>query len=337
MSSKVPRGEPLIHTSLSYDSDSQVQKLGALFIILFTLFFLTLKISTHHLNKFHLLYIGSIFGCYFLHPLTRKLVLIMFPMAIYGLMYDFFQYIPFEKLMPIRVAEPYNLDLKCFGISFQGHLLHFNEFLFQHFHHPILDIYCAFIYMLHVPMVILLMVVFWRYSSDELAARFIFAFWVMNVFAFATYYFYPAAAPWFVQKYGFLQPLVPMLGDAAGLARFDELLHLDLFTKNYQISPVPFGALPSMHAGFSFLSFLYSFQLNRKLSWGLAIYCVSMSFSALYLQHHYGIDLILGVVYAFLAYFLVEKFLKKPFLKSFRFLRLKLIDQGSHTLFHSKE
>lgn len=332
MSSNLQSGESLMNTSFSNDTDSQVQKLGALFMILFAASFLTLKISTHHLNKFHFLYIGSIFGCYFLHPLTRKLVVITFPMAVYGLMYDFFQYIPFQKLMPIRVAEPYNIDLKWFGIPFNGQLLHLNQFLFQHFQNPVLDVYCGFIYMLHVPVVIALVLIFWRFSSDELAARFIFAFWVMNVFAFATYYYYPSAAPWFVAKYGFLQPLAPMPGDAAGLVRFDQILHLNLFTQNYQISPVPFGAIPSMHAGFSTLGFLYSLQFNRKLSVVLGIYCVSMWFSALYLQHHYLIDLVLGIFYAFLAFMFVELVLKKSFLKVFCFLRKNLIEESKYTL-----
>ncbi len=332
MSLKAPDGLPLMNPSFSNDTHSQAQKFGALFIVLFATSCLVLKLETHQLNKFHILYIGAIFGCYFLHPLSRKLMLIVFPMAIFGLMYDFFQYIPFAKLLPIRVAEPYNLDLKLFALPFQGHLLHFNEFIFQYFHHPVLDVYCGFIYLMHVPMVLILTLLFWRVASDELAARFIFAFWVMNAFAFATYYFYPSAAPWFVAKYGFLQPVVPMPGDPAGLARFDEILHLNLFTQNYQITPVPFGAIPSMHAGFSTLGFLYSLQFNRKLSIFMAFYCVSMCFSALYLQHHYVIDLLLGIFYAFLAFMFVEKILKKSFLQGFRFLRKNLLEESNYTL-----
>lgn len=318
-------------------NEDHINTLGALFIFLFTVGFLSLKVESHGINQFHLLYIGFIFTCYFLHPFTRKLLLILFPMALYALMYDFFQYIPFSHLLPIRVQEPYHLDLILFGIHSGGNILHLHDWIFQVLQSPFLDIYCGIIYMLHVPMVLILLILFWKFSSDELAARFIFAFWIMNVFAFLTYYFYPAAAPWFVQKYGFLQPLVPMPGDPAGLARFDALLHLNLFTQNYQITPVPFGAVPSMHAGFAMLEFLYSLQFNRKLAYLIAIYCMSMWFSALYLQHHYMIDIILGVFYALLAYFLVEKFLKKPFLQGFRFLKTKLINQGSFMFFNSKE
>ena len=314
-------------------SENRVQKLAALFILFYTFSFLALKLETHHLSSFHLLYIVFIFAAYFLSPLSRKLILIAFPMAVYCLMYDFFQYIPFAKLLPIRVSEPFYIDLRWFGLNIHGHLLHFHEYVFQYFHSPFLDVYCGFIYMLHVPMVIFLILLFWRYSSDELAARFVFAFWVMNLMAFATYYFYPSAAPWFVEKYGFWQPLSPVPGDPAGLARFDQILGLNLFTQNYQITPVPFGAIPSMHAGFSTLGFLYSLQFNRKLPIILGIYCVSMWFSALYLQHHYMIDIFLGIFYAFLAFMFVEKVLKKSFLHVFRFLRKNLIENSCYTLF----
>jgi len=318
-------------------SPALVNFLGLLFVLLFSLFFLSLKIEMQGLNKFHVMFVGVVFFPYFLHPWSRKLLLIAFPMVLYGMMYDFFQYIPFSSLLPIRVSEPYLLDLNLFGIFSQGHVYPLHEFVYHFFQTPFWDIYCGVIYMLHVPMVIILLFVFWRFSSDELAARFIFAFWIMNIFAFLTYYFYPAAAPWFVQKYGFLQPLVPMPGDPAGLARFDQLLHLNLFTQNYQITPVPFGAVPSMHAGFAFLGFLYSLQFNRKLSFVLAFYCLSMWFAALYLQHHYLIDIILGILYALLAYVVVEKILQAPFLQGFHSLKKNLNDQGSFFLFHPKK
>lgn len=311
--------------------------IAACFVLFYSVAFLSLKLETHGINKFHLLFIGAIFATYFLHPLTRKLILIAFPMAVYGMMYDFFQYIPFSSLLPIRVSEPYYLDLHWFGVFYLGKLLPLHEYLHQILNSPVFDLYCGFIYLLHIPVVIVLLLSFWRFGSDDLAAKFIFAFWVMNVFAFSTYFFYPAAAPWFVSKYGFMQPLVPMAGDPAGLARFDQILGLNLFTQNYQISPVPFGAIPSMHAGFSMLGFLYSFQLNRKLSFVLGIYCLSMWLSALYLQHHYLIDIILGVLYALLAYFLVEKILKGRFLKVFHYLKRQLVDQASFTLFDSKK
>ncbi len=315
------------------ESSSFPNLLGALFIFSFVMGFVSLKLATHGMSKIHLLFIGSIFICYFMHPLSRRLLLIALPIVLYALMYDFFQYIPFKALLPIHVLGPYQIDQNLFGISQGGHLYHFHQFLFRVFNHPILDVYCGFIYLLHVPVVLLLLISFWKFSSDELAAQFALAFLVMNIFAFATYYFYPSAAPWFVAKYGFWQPLSPVPGDAAGLVRFDEILGLNLFTSNYQISPVPFGAIPSMHAGFATLGFLYSFQLNRKLPWLLGLYCLSMCFSALYLQHHYGIDLLLGIFYALFSYLITENFLKVPFLKGFRFVKKHLIDRSLYTFF----
>ena len=53
------------------------------------------------------------------------------------------------------------------------------------------------------------------------------AFLVMNIFADLTYVLYPAAAPWYVAKVGFVQPLGPIPGDPAGLIRFENSLVLE--------------------------------------------------------------------------------------------------------------
>jgi membrane-associated phospholipid phosphatase len=100
--------------------------------------------------------------------------------------------------------------------------------------------------------------------------------------------------------------LGPVVGDAAGLVRFDQILGIDLFTTNYQISPVTLGAIPSMHAGFATLGCFYAFRVNKKLGSVFAVYVACMYFAALYLQHHYMIDAVLGSFYALLACLAVE-------------------------------
>jgi membrane-associated phospholipid phosphatase len=64
-----------------------------------------------------------------------------------------------------------------------------------------------------------------------------------------------------------------------------------------------------MHAGFSTMAWLYAFQVNRKFAAILGVYVFSMAFSALYLQHHYFIDVVWGMFYAVAAWYCVEKLL----------------------------
>jgi inositol phosphorylceramide synthase catalytic subunit len=205
------------------------------------------------------------------------------------------------------VADLFHLDLRLFGIHWHGQVIPLHEFLFQHFANPFWDLVCGVFYLAHVPMAVIFLLIFWRFRSAELAGKFSMAFMIMNIMAFLTYYFYPAAAPWYVAKYGFLQPVGLVAGDPAGLARFDHLLGIDLFSSNYKISPVTFGAVPSMHVGVSTLIMLFSFHLGKK--WGalMGLYVVLMGFSALYLQHHYTIDLIWGASYALVSWLLTDK------------------------------
>ncbi len=248
-------------------------------------------------------------------------------MAIYGLFFDFFRHIPFEWLLPIRVRELYLWDLQLFGLQVGGEIMLFHEWILQQFYHPIADFFCGVVYFLHIPMVLILTLLFWRYRSASLAQRFTTAFLLLNLMAFATYYFYPAAAPWFVEKYGFIQPLFPVPGDAAGLKRFDDLLGLSVFADGYHISPVTFGAVPSMHAGYATLGWIYSLYFNRKLALVMGFYVLAMWFSAMYLQHHYLLDAVIGSLYAVVAWLVADKVFQTPIQnlhsKLFRFFGVK--------------
>jgi len=293
---------------------------GGLSILLLSLAFLTLKFYDQGIYPIHLMFVAAFVGLYFLHPLTRRFLVIALPVAGYAIIYDFFRYVPFSWLQPIHVTGPYNFDLHWFGLMDHGQLLHLNQWVFQKFANPLFDFASGILYFLHVPMAVAMLFLLWRFRTSKVAERYAFAFFLMNVWAFITYLVFPAAAPWYVEKYGFLQPLAPVMGDAAGLKRFDALLGIHVFSQNYQISPVTFGAIPSMHIGVATLVCLYSFKLGKK--WGVlfSLYLLGMVFSALYLNHHYFIDLLVGALYAVLAWLLCEHALKKPLVRLYQHL-----------------
>lgn len=289
--------------------------LGPGLILFYCLSFLSLKLVQHQASPTHLLYLSAIVGLYFLHPALRRFFVLCLPMILYSTLYDFFGMIPFETLMPIHVSEPYQWDQALFGVSVgsKSYLLH--EYVFEQLAHPFWDFVTGVVYFLHVPVVLLLVFYFWKSQSRQLAQRFTMAFLMINFLAFATYFFFPAAAPWYVAHFGFVAPTVPIPGDPAGLVRFEALLGISLFSDNYKISPVVFGAIPSMHAGFATLGWLYTWQAGRiALGW-MSLYLSLMYLSALYLQHHYTIDVLWGIAYALLAWVIVEKILFKPVTK----------------------
>lgn len=280
----------------------------------------------------HVLFASAIFILFALHPHTRIFLVLAIPILLQNVIFDSFRFVPFHWYLPIHVQEPYLFDQRFFSIFYQGRSYLPHEF-FMLFQRPLFDFISGALYNILDPVVVLLVVLFWRMKDQYFAGRYTSAFLLMNVFAFATYLFYPAAAPWYVSQYGFVSPLVPVPGSAAGLARFDQLLGLGVSKEFYSMSPVVFGALPSMHAGFTMLGFLYALKLGKKWSVPIGIYTFGMWISALYLEHHYVVDLLLGILYAFIAYVMMEKVFAKAHRKILDSLSKRLLYPQAPCLF----
>lgn len=94
--------------------------------------------------------------------------------------------------------------------------------------------------------------------------------------------------------YGMAPADYSMHGEPAGLARIDELLGLNMYTSTFNASPIVFGAMPSLHAGWATMQacFLNHLFPRAKVIWGA--YVLWVWWATLYLQHHYAVDLIAG-------------------------------------------
>jgi inositol phosphorylceramide synthase catalytic subunit len=277
---------------------------------LFIFGFCTVFIFFHYwmggLHPIHLIYTCLLLALVLIHYQTRLFFIAAIPIFIHNILYDSFRYIPFHWLLPIHIAEPYQLDQWLFGVPVGDKVLLFHQFL-QQYYNGFLYVMAGLFYHIHEAMVFVFIFLLWKVKSLDLAFRFSITFLVMNLLSFATYLFYPAAAPWYVEQHGFIQPLAPIFGSAAGLTKFDHLLSIHFSEGLYQLNPVVFGAIPSMHAGFAALIWLFANQVGPILRWFFACYFFGMCFSALYLGHHYMVDLVIGVLYALIAYFIMEK------------------------------
>jgi hypothetical protein len=125
----------------------------------------------------------------------------------------------------------------------------------------------------------------------------------VNVAGFATYYIYPAAPPWYTAAYGLGPAQLGVSASPAAGIRWDQLTGLHYFAGFYGRSADVFGAIPSLHVAYPLLVALYASRLRRVLLdvihfgfFGL------VCFAAVYLQHHYVVDVLTGVLYALLGY-----------------------------------
>jgi len=72
------------------------------------------------------------------------------------------------------------------------------------------------------------------------------------------------------------------------------------FTAMYAAGSNPFGAIPSLHISYPVLSVVFAMRLKRLRTFTV-VFASLVAFAAVYLNHHYLIDVLLGVVYGLVA------------------------------------
>jgi hypothetical protein len=117
---------------------------------------------------------------------------------------------------------------------------------------------------------------------------------VINFGALAIYIAYPMAPPWMASEEGRLDADVTRITARGwhdiGLGRVDLIL---------QGVGNPVAAMPSLHAGITFLIALYGIQrLRSHWRWLLALYPLAMSTALVYNAEHYVVDILAGALLA---------------------------------------
>ena len=232
---------------------------------------------------------------------------LLLPAAMMGAMYDGQGYVrrALAGMLTIHVAEPANWDRSLFGISTANGELTPAQWLQQHTH-PVLDVLCGFTYITFLPVFLGLAIWFrWSAAKRQGAARdrqvleaetMTWAFFWLGLISCVTYYVFPAAPPWYADQYGFGPAVLDAPASPAGAARVDVLLGWGLFASFYGRSPNVFGAIPSLHVAIPLLAFCFACRVG-KLRAATGLYAALMAFSAIYLNHHYVVDVLWGAAY----------------------------------------
>lgn len=218
------------------------------------------------------------------------------PLALMLAVYDAQRYWIEALRGPIRVAEPRAWELAWFGITTAAGPVTPAQWWQTHTH-PWLDAVCGAAYLLFVPG-FLALAAWWRFRERRAAAQQ--AMWAMlwlNLAGYATYALYPAAPPWYADHYGLGPAVATAPPEAAGAARFDALFGVSWFADYYGRSANVFGAIPSLHVGQTFLAALFAWRFGSLRAIATVFWAV-MLFGSVYLNHHYLVDGIVGMVFA---------------------------------------
>jgi len=130
----------------------------------------------------------------------------------------------------------------------------------------------------------------------DLYWKFVRALLVLSFAAFITYVLYPAVPPWLAARYyGTIPETIYSIREEV----FSGLLYGPnvSYVMRYG-NPNVVAAMPSLHAAYPTLIFIFSLHYWRRVAPLALLYCFCLWFSIVYLGDHYVVDIIAGIVYA---------------------------------------
>lgn len=236
---------------------------------------------------------------------SRKLFVCFLPFFIYMFLYNSLKILHHYNPFPIHNQALYDYEVRFFGINVDGVKMSLCEFFNLHIH-PVFDIIAGSFYITWAPFPILFGLLLFFKKKRRILFNFWTCFLIVNLFGFLIYIVLPAAPPWYYLKYG-ADIILDLGGEAAGLLRFDEMIGLDIYKNMYSQGTNTFGALPSMHAAFPMVLTYYSLKYGNKLLSGLFfISMLAIWFGAIYSNHHYIIDVLMGICCGIMGILLTE-------------------------------
>jgi hypothetical protein len=239
---------------------------------------------------------------------TKRLLLGILPIGLVGILYDTMRVVKNVGLTKdnVHVCDVRAIDQRFFGLNMNGARATWHDYLQQHSTH-FLDVYCAIPYGIFIGVVIAYSVYLFRKDYPGLL-RFTWSFLVLNVAGFITYHLYPAAPPWYFHHYGCAVDLATHASEGPNLARVDAWLGVPYFAGVYGRSSDVFGAVPSLHVAYPLLMLIEGFGRHRWLGRVLlAWFYLSMCFAAVYLDHHWVFDIVLGSLYTVVVSWLMRR------------------------------
>jgi len=237
-------------------------------------------------------------------PIIRWLLCI--PLIGWAILYFTAPYQPESMKLPVDVHTLYDFDMFLFGALPTTIVPRLMQCI------P-LDTLAGIVYTIHSgwPVIFLTYLLIRR---RDIVLSYVNCFGVVSLLAVATQMAMPTSPPWYYYKYQFAPASYALKGDPAGLERVDEYYHIQFFYNMFYNNPVVFGSFPSLHIGWPSLMSLFivfSTRLPRLIKRASIVYVLIVSWAVIYLQHHYAVDVLGGMFYAWMAYTLLGP-KKKP-------------------------
>lgn len=163
------------------------------------------------------------------------------------------------------------------------------------------DYLAVTLYISHFVVSMIVAFLFWLFDRKQFKS-YMNTFLLLSYLAFFTYIIFPAMPPWMASNMGYLPPLDKIMDQVLG-----SFAHPISVPSIYQFFGADLvAAVPSLHAAYPWLIFLF---VHKKFgAWALLTlpYAFGVWFAVMYLGEHYATDVILGIVYASVAYLVIS-------------------------------
>ncbi len=242
---------------------------------------------------------------YFASAISRKFIIAFAIFIVYWIIFDYMKAFPNYAYNDVNILQLHSAELSVFGFHQNGIVITPNEFWVNH-STTFLDILSGIFYLCWVP--VPLAFAAWLFFKDKkIFLQFSLTFVLVNLIGFVIYYVYPAAPPWYFQKYGSAF-FANTPGNSAGLQRFDDYFNAGIFKSIYTKSSNVFAAMPSLHASYPVIVLFYG--VKKKMGWVNILFSIVMAgiwFAAIYTGHHYVLDVLAGIACAVTCIFIFQK------------------------------
>jgi membrane-associated phospholipid phosphatase len=179
--------------------------------------------------------------------------------------------------------------IKLQAILFDGITLHWYDYV------------AVTLYISHFVIPWVVAFVFWMHDR-KIFKEYTAAFLVVSYLAFFTFIIFPAMPPWMASNEGYIPPLKKIMDQV--MVSFAHPIDVPSVYRFFGANLV--AAVPSLHAAYPWLIFIYILKKFRWLSVLAIPYVAGVWFAVVYLGEHYVVDVILGFVYASFAYLLTS-------------------------------
>jgi membrane-associated phospholipid phosphatase len=227
---------------------------------------------------------------------TKKLFVGLYPLGLIGILYDGMR---LARNVGVTEERVHLCDLRAAEATVFGwHGATIHDWIQAGHTNAVLDAFFSIPYATFLFVCIGFAVYAWRRDFLTLR-RFGWCFFVVNVAGFATYHLYPAAPPWYFHEHGCVVDLAANAEAGSNLARVDAWLGFPYFHGMYARATEVFGAIPSLHCAYPLMITILGWRWLGTFGRSLSIaFFVSMCVGAVYLDHHWILDVLAGIVYA---------------------------------------